>query len=133
MWISPHSTEYRFEIVGVLWSYVQWADHGSSGSGFMIFDTLLVPIALLFSIFRFEFIIAIRKHQKGLVRRRVVWISALLSQLPTIAFLFTPFFMNGLGGPIPILLIIGLVIDRKIGIEPPTTPWDHKPSEPNTE
>jgi hypothetical protein len=38
--------------------------------------------------------------------------------------LVSSFFMTGLGGPIPILLIIGLIIDRKIGVEPPQTPWN---------
>ncbi len=120
---APFSNDYRFEIVGILWIYVQWLDSGGSGSGLIIFDTLGTALAFLLSIFRFVFIIAIRKHQKGLVRQRVVWASAVLSQIPMVSFLFSSFFMIGLGGPIPILLVIGLIIDRRIGVEPPTTPW----------
>jgi hypothetical protein len=134
-WINiiPYSTSSRFEIVGVLWSYVQWTESGYSGSGFLIFDPLQTSMALLLSLFRFEFIIVIQKHSRGLTKQRTVWISALLSQLPMIAFLFTPLFTNGFGGPIPILLIIGLLIDRKIGVEPPKTPWDGKPNANSTE
>ncbi|TET10426.1 MAG: hypothetical protein E3J86_05760 [Candidatus Thorarchaeota archaeon] len=128
-WLSPVSDDYRFEVVGILWSYVQWSDHGNTGSGFLIFDTLSVAIAFLLSIFRFVFVIAIRKHQKGLVRQRTVWISAVLSQIPMSVFLFSPFFMSGLVGPIPILLVIGLIIDRRIGVEPATTPWNIEPLE----
>jgi len=94
----------------------------------MIFDTLSVPLALLLSLFRFEFIIVIRKHQRGQVRKKIVWLSAILSQLPMVLLLFTPLFMNGLGGPIPILLILGLFIDRKIGVEPPVVPWEDESS-----
>ncbi len=121
--ISSFSDDYRFEIVGVLWSYVQWSDSGGAGSGFFIFETLYTAIAFFLSILRFVFVIAIRKHQKGLIRKRTVWVFAFLSQIPMSAFLFAPFFANAFGCPIPILLIIGLFIDRKIGIEPPTAPW----------
>jgi hypothetical protein len=131
--ISTVSNSYRLEIVAVLWSYVQWANQGGTGSGFLFFDTLGGPLAFLLSGFRFVFIIAIRKHQKGLVSKRIVWVSALLSQIPMTAFLFTPYFMNGLGGPIPILLIIGLIIDREIGIEPPITPWRNESPETKNE
>lgn len=120
---------YRLDIVGILWSYAQWSDSGSTGSGFLFLDTLTVAIAFLLSGFRFVFIIAIRKHQKGLVRQRVVWVLAMLSQIPMAILLVSSFFMTGLGGPIPLLLIIGLIIDRKIGVEPPVTPWNNESSE----
>lgn len=127
--ISPVPNNYRLEIVGILWSYVQWSDLGGTGSGFLFFDIFGIPIAFLLSGFRFVFIIAIRKHQKGLVSKRIVWASAVLSQIPMAVFLFTPFFMIGLGGPIPILLVIGLIIDHKIGIVPPITPWKNESAE----
>ena len=81
---------------------------------------------MLLSVLRFDFIIMIRKHQQGIVRRRKVWIIAVLSQLPMTFFLFSPLFMSGIGGPIPILLIIGLYVDHKIGVEPPNVPWTVK-------
>ncbi len=94
-----------------------------------MFDPIQSSLALLMSLLSLEFLVAISRHQKGLIRRKRVWISALLSQLPMIAFLFTPLFTNGLGGPIPILLIIGLIIDRKTGIEPPIVPWEDELSD----
>ena len=124
--ISPVPNNYRLEINGILWSYVQWSDSGGTGSRILFSDTLMVSVFFLMSGFRFAFIMVVRRHQKGLVRQRTVWISAVLSQLPMAVFVFSPFFMSGLGGPIPILLVIGLIIDRKIGIEPPQTPWNNE-------
>jgi len=130
-WLSIYTSSItsRFEIVGILWSFVQWSDQGGTGSGFIVFDPIQSSLALLMSLLSLEFLVAISRHQKGLIRRKRVWISALLSQLPMIAFLFTPLFTNGLGGPIPILLIIGLIIDRKTGIEPPIVPWEDELSD----
>ena len=118
---------YRLDIVWVLWAYFQASNLGGIESGFF-FDTFLVPVAFLMSGFRFVFVMTIRKHQKGLVSQRAVWISAVLSQMPMAAFLFFPLFALGLGGPIPILLVIGLIIDRKIGVEPPVVPWEDESS-----
>ena len=127
--ISPVSSDYSFDIVGILWAYTQSSYSGSMHSTFFFFDTLWVAIGFLLSIFRFVFVIAIRKHQKGLIRQRTVWISALLSQIPMSIFLFSPFFASYFGGPIPILLVIGLYIDRKVGVEPPLTPWTNESPE----
>ena len=127
---SPGSFHYSFDIVGVLWAYTQSSYSGSIHSNFFFFDTLWVAIAFLLSIFRFVFVIAIRKHQKGLIRQRTVWISAVLSQIPTSIFLFSPFFGGYFGGPIPILLVIGLIFDRKVGSEPPIVPWEDESLEP---
>jgi len=52
-----------------------------------------------------------------------------LSQIPMSIFLFSPFFMSYFGGPIPILLVIGLIFDRKFGSEPPIVPWNIEPLE----
>jgi hypothetical protein len=131
--LYPHSSNFRVEIFSILWSYGLWADSGGSGSALLLFDWFTLPIAFLMSGLRFVFIFMIHKHQRGLVRRRTVWASAVLSQLPMAAFLFSPFFMSGMGGPIPILLIVGLIIDRKIGVEPPSVPWDSESTDTTDE
>ncbi|MHA2024378.1 MAG: hypothetical protein ACW98U_00650 [Candidatus Thorarchaeota archaeon] len=125
-WFSlyPYSSDFRVEIFGILWSYVLWVDSGVSRSALLLSDWFTLPIGFLMSGLRFVFVFMIHKHQRGLVRRRTVWASAVLSQIPMAVFLFSPFFMSGMGGPIPILLVLGLIIDRKIGVEPPSTPWD---------
>lgn len=100
-----------------------WADTFHTSFGFLIFDTISVVIASLLSGLNFLFVKMISKHHRCLVRKRTVRAAAIVSQLPFVAFLFLPLFMSGVGGPIPLLLILGLIIDQKIGVEPPRTPW----------
>jgi hypothetical protein len=118
--------------LALFWSYSDWSDtHGTSMGGFAFVDPLSIIFSSILSSLRFLFAYNIIRHLRGETSRRAVWISAVLSQLPVIVYLLVAYLTQGwfsffVGGPVPLLVIAGLVIDHFKGKEPPFKPWSEE-------
>lgn len=120
---------HYFYIIALLWSYVDWSDtHGTAMAGFSFVDPLSIIFTLILSSLRIFFAYNLMQHLKGISTRRNVWISAVLSQLPILLYtiggiLARSWIGFSIGGPLPLLIIVGLILAHFKGREPTTTIW----------
>jgi hypothetical protein len=122
---------HYYQVYAVIWVFKDWSTvHGNAAAGVGFPDFGAFGASLFLSGFRYVFAYQIYRHRNGLTTKRSVWISALLSLVPLtpIAILSVVGISFYSGGgfecPIPIFLIIGLIMDHYIGVEPPTKPWE---------
>ncbi len=122
---------HYFHVMAFLWSFIAYSDtHGTTMSGFSFIDPLSIVFTGLLSSLRFLFVYYVLQHSHGLTSRRTVWVSAVLSQLPFSVYVLGSFLSRSwtgliinVGGPIPLLVLVGLIIDHFNGREPLTRPW----------
>ena len=122
---------HYFHMMAFLWSFTDFSDtHGTAMSGFSSIDPLSIIFTGLLSSLRFLFVYYVLQHSHGLTSRRNVWVSAVLSQLPYSVYVLGSFLgrrgiglIINVGGPIPVLVLVGLIIDHFNGREPLTKPW----------
>jgi hypothetical protein len=122
---------HYFHVMAFLWSFTDFSDtHGTAMSGFSFIDPLSIILTGLLSSLRFLFVYYVLQHSHGLTSRRNVWTSAVLSQLPFSVYVLGSFLSRSwtgliinMGGPIPLLVLVGLIIDHFKGREPLTKPW----------
>ena len=124
---------HYYKVAGFLWMYTDYRfSIEESYSGFYVMPLSSIFSIVLYSNIRFIFSYLVIRHLQGLSPMRYVWISGILSQVP-VSFFYLPYFLGvtttfpanlSLGGPVPILLIVGLVVAHYKGTEPLTEPWD---------
>jgi hypothetical protein len=126
--ISLGEEWYYFHIIAVLWDYRSWSDvHGDMQSIAHFMDPLSIASTIPLSSIRLLFAYFVIRNLHGKSSSRSVWILGALSQLMILLF-YLPNMLGitanpGIGGPIPILLIAGVVSAHYWGREPVTTPW----------
>lgn len=124
---------HNYQLYAAVWVFRDWCNvHGDMASGIIFPD----PIAFLNSFvligFGYLFTVQIVRHHKGQTTQKNVWLLAVLSLFPLTPILFLsligyPLYAGGgISGPVPLFLVIGLVIDRYWGNEPPEQPWDEE-------
>ena len=121
---------HYFYIIALLWSYTDWSDtHGTAMAGFSFVDPLSIIFTIILSSLRLLFAYTLMRYLKGESSRKNVWIYAVLSQVPfslyvlgsSVAISWPGF---SIGGPIPLLIVVGLTIAHFKGKEPSTTRWE---------
>jgi hypothetical protein len=122
---------HYFYVLALFWFYSYYTDTHTSTAGITYVDPLTVFLACILSSLRFLFAYNIIRHLRGETSRRAVWISAVLSQLPVILYLLIAYLTQSwvsffVGGPVPLLVIAGLVIAYFKGKEPPSKPWSEE-------
>ncbi|MHA2207456.1 MAG: hypothetical protein ACXABC_16500 [Candidatus Thorarchaeota archaeon] len=121
---------HYYQITAILWDFKDWSTAaGDLGVSYGMSDPILFLGTLVLTGFRSVFAYQIYRHKNGLTTQRNVWIFAVLSLFPLapisiLQVIDISFTAGTISGPIPIFLIIGLIMDRYLGIEPTTQPWE---------
>ena len=130
--ISQSEGWHYYKVAGVLWMYTDyWFNSEDAFSGFYVMPLYSIFSIALYSSIRFLFAFFVIRHLQGLGSMRYVWLSGILSQVP-VSFFYLPYILGlvenpattlSFGGPIPILLVVGLIAAHYRGSEPLTEPW----------
>ena len=122
------SDSFSIDFHAAFWKFIVLIENGYIDTEFGIIDPLLEVFMWGFQLF---FVYCVYRHTQGLWSRRktilygvfshFVFLSLFLMSLPSF---IAQGFRGMLYGPVPILLIIGLIISYYYGKETPTTPWD---------